>query len=103
MSNSYIYSDIPRFYENQTSGRCNSRQTLRSLPRLSLVFLLSSPQTSGVLHVFSIKKGAIETAYKSLPNGQAISCVTHGLGESQRDKIFIAVGRTVQVRERETG
>lgn len=52
--------------------------------------------TAGVLHVFSIKKGAIETAFKSLPTGNAISCVVHGQGDSQTDKIFLSFGRTVQ-------
>ena len=53
---------------------------------------------AGVLHVFSIKKGSIETAFKSLPTGQPISSVTHGLGELQKDKIFISFARTIQVR-----
>ncbi|MEW5302522.1 MAG: hypothetical protein WDW36_005300 [Sanguina aurantia] len=50
---------------------------------------------SGVLQVFSIKRGELAIAFKTLPSAK-ITSLTLGRGRSQRDKIFIAAGETIR-------
>ena len=51
--------------------------------------------TSGVLQCFSLKCSDVVAAFKTLPSGSAITHVTLGKGQTQRDKIFVASGHTV--------
>ena len=51
--------------------------------------------TSGVLQCFSLKRNDVVAAFKTLPTGSAVTHVTLGKGQAQRDKIFVASGHTV--------
>ncbi len=51
--------------------------------------------TSGVVQCFSVKKGEVSLAFKTLPSNQKVTSVTLGRHPKQRDRIFFGAGNTV--------
>jgi hypothetical protein len=51
---------------------------------------------TGVVQCFSLRKGELALAFKSLPCAHRVSSLCLGRGAKQRDKIFVAAGNTVR-------
>lgn len=51
---------------------------------------------TGVTQCFSVKKGEIQMAFKTLPSSQKVTSISLGRAWGQRDRIFVAAGSQVR-------
>mmetsp|Transcript_18765 Transcript_18765/g.40356 ORF Transcript_18765/g.40356 Transcript_18765/m.40356 type:complete len:735 (+) Transcript_18765:308-2512(+) len=76
----------------QTSS--SARNTLAVLPQgeEKKTQKVAVGDLAGVIQCFSIKKGEIAMAFKTLPSSQKITSLSTGKGRGQKDRLFIGAG-----------